>query len=362
MSHIQLTNGAVSGMQNGNAVQEPVVQVLEIKQIQAQSNNSAPVRYRLNISDGVHSHVAMLATKLNDLVNNNQLVVNSIIKVCEFICNDVQGKKVFIVLRCDVLGLHDAPIGNPQPIESGGQQQAPQQNNNNNNNNNGYNNNNNNNNNNSNNNSNNNNNNNNSNNNNNNKEVSFASPSTDTPVTKSTGSSFLGKISSSTAPQGGSSYSSPAARSSTRSSTSSGPVHTDRRWVTVFGFVSTEVAAILRKFQSYGEIIHHHQEQGKNWVHIQFQTDLQAENALNRNGKLISDGMMIGVVPCSDQAAMSGGAKASVMLANTARRSAVNDPVAQGLSDYSVTITQSNQGPLPHKSLWSKIQEYVFDA
>lgn len=38
-----------------------------------------------------------------------------------------------------------------------------------------------------------------------------------------------------------------------------------------------------------------------NWMHIQYQSKLQAKKALSKNGKIFGDSIMLGVTPCIDK-------------------------------------------------------------
>ena len=38
-----------------------------------------------------------------------------------------------------------------------------------------------------------------------------------------------------------------------------------------------------------------------NWIHIQYQTKLQAQKALSKNGKVLGSSLMIGIMPCIDK-------------------------------------------------------------
>ena len=61
-------------------------------------------RYRLLISDGRNSNsYGMLATQLNHLLHQEKLQEFAIIRVNKHQCNDMQGKKVIILLELDVL-------------------------------------------------------------------------------------------------------------------------------------------------------------------------------------------------------------------------------------------------------------------
>ena len=67
----------------------------------------------------------MLATQLNPMIHNNQLVPFTIIKVKKHICNQVgqQTKKVVVILEVEILTPGDqvgAKLGNPVQIGSDG--------------------------------------------------------------------------------------------------------------------------------------------------------------------------------------------------------------------------------------------------
>lgn len=86
-------------------------------------------------------------------------------------------------------------------------------------------------------------------------------------------------------------------------------------WVTVFGFLPSNLQTILKHFSMYGKIINYIQGNG-NWVHLQYklfffykknilflryENKIQAQNALTKNGKIIDQTLMIGVVPCTEK-------------------------------------------------------------
>lgn len=50
-------------------------------------------RYRVIVSDGEHFLQSMLATQLNHLVEEEQILKHSIAVIEKFTCNLVQGKK-----------------------------------------------------------------------------------------------------------------------------------------------------------------------------------------------------------------------------------------------------------------------------
>lgn len=65
----------------------PIMQLLSIKKVGPPQNGAD--RYRVIVSDGEHFLQSMLATQVNELVENGQLVKNSIAVVERFTCNPV---------------------------------------------------------------------------------------------------------------------------------------------------------------------------------------------------------------------------------------------------------------------------------
>ncbi|XP_068210012.1 nucleoporin NUP35 isoform X2 [Palaemon carinicauda] len=72
-------------------------------------------------------------------------------------------------------------------------------------------------------------------------------------------------------------------------------------WVTVFGFPVPAASYILTQFAQFGTITEHQMPGTGNWMHLKYQTKLQARKALSKNGKVFSGNIMVGVVPCSDK-------------------------------------------------------------
>jgi len=115
----EVTPETVARIHAGQVKFNPCVQVLDVKKIQPNPGQSTGQdRYRLIISDGTHYQQAMLATQLNELVTSNQIVPNGLISLVDFICNEVQNKKIVIILKCEVV---DASLGYKigDPVEYG---------------------------------------------------------------------------------------------------------------------------------------------------------------------------------------------------------------------------------------------------
>lgn len=79
----------------------------------------------------------------------------------------------------------------------------------------------------------------------------------------------------------------------------------DETWVTVFGIPQSATSFVLQEFSVYGQIIRHIPNPQGNWLHIQYQTKLQAQKALSKNGKILANSLMVGVMPCIDKRIMS---------------------------------------------------------
>lgn len=109
MPDFQLTSGCVVRMKNGDKSVGPcVVQIVKVTTLDV-----AGERYRLEISDGLQSVQVMLATQFNRFVKGGEAKEFSVLKITEFIANEVQGKKIVIILGMEVIGQSGALIGRP---------------------------------------------------------------------------------------------------------------------------------------------------------------------------------------------------------------------------------------------------------
>ncbi|XP_077584270.1 nucleoporin NUP35 isoform X2 [Stigmatopora nigra] len=78
----------------------------------------------------------------------------------------------------------------------------------------------------------------------------------------------------------------------------------DQTWVTVFGFPPASASYILLQFAQYGNILKHSMASPGNWMHLQYQSRLQARKALSKDGKVFGDAIMVGVKPCIEKSVM----------------------------------------------------------
>ncbi|KAK2177457.1 hypothetical protein NP493_597g02008 [Ridgeia piscesae] len=80
----------------------------------------------------------------------------------------------------------------------------------------------------------------------------------------------------------------------------------DETWVTVFGFPPAATSFVLQQFAQYGSILKHVVATDGNWMHIHYQSKIQAKKALSKNGKVFGAGVMVGVQQCIDKKVMAG--------------------------------------------------------
>eukprot|EP00090_Calanus_glacialis_P036968 TRINITY_DN6328_c0_g1_i1.p1 TRINITY_DN6328_c0_g1~~TRINITY_DN6328_c0_g1_i1.p1 ORF type:complete len:623 (-),score=183.87 TRINITY_DN6328_c0_g1_i1:129-1997(-) len=119
---IQLTNGALAQICQGEEVTEPLLQVLGHKAIQGGGQE----RFRLLLSDGQFTNsFSMLATQFNNLVHEKKLEMFTVIRVKKQLCNQVPGqsKRVVIILDLEVVAPGNQvnkKIGNPVQIGADG--------------------------------------------------------------------------------------------------------------------------------------------------------------------------------------------------------------------------------------------------
>lgn len=75
--------------------------------------------------------------------------------------------------------------------------------------------------------------------------------------------------------------------------------------VTIFGLLHDSLNFILQQFSAFGTILKYEAPAKCNWIHVKFQSRLQAAKALEKNGRIFNSCMQIGVIPCLDKEALS---------------------------------------------------------
>ncbi|XP_019960736.1 nucleoporin NUP35 [Paralichthys olivaceus] len=138
----------------------------------------------------------------------------------------------------------------------------------------------------------------------------------------------------------------------------------DQTWVTVFGFPPASASYILLQFAQYGNILKHTMASPGNWMHLHYQSRLQARKALSKDGKVFGDAIMVGVKPCIDKSVMDSSEAVSPPLSSalpSTPRSAIRPLSAayrSSSSDYQVVADR--QTPRKDNSIVSKAMEYMF--
>ncbi|XP_061917975.1 replication protein A 70 kDa DNA-binding subunit [Entelurus aequoreus] len=125
---MQLTEGAIEALSNGNGGNDSVLQLVNIRKIES---GSGPPRFRVMMSDGRHTLSSfMLCTQLNCMAEDNQLAPNCICVLKRHVTNILKdGRRVVIILEVEVLkpaAEVNGRIGDPTPY-SDAQPKAPQQ-------------------------------------------------------------------------------------------------------------------------------------------------------------------------------------------------------------------------------------------
>ncbi|XP_014666107.1 PREDICTED: nucleoporin NUP53-like [Priapulus caudatus] len=101
----------------------------------------------------------------------------------------------------------------------------------------------------------------------------------------------------------------------------------DETWVTVFGFPPAAASYILQQFSQYGNILEHKVAAKGNWLHIHYQSKLQAKKALSKNGRVFGDEIMVGVSRCIDKSVMAQetNSRPSLLSTSTLGKPSVNN-------------------------------------
>eukprot|EP00617_Octactis_speculum_P013915 CAMPEP_0185749648 /NCGR_PEP_ID=MMETSP1174-20130828/8342_1 /TAXON_ID=35687 /ORGANISM="Dictyocha speculum, Strain CCMP1381" /LENGTH=111 /DNA_ID=CAMNT_0028425841 /DNA_START=41 /DNA_END=373 /DNA_ORIENTATION=- len=107
-----LTPKTIPRIVGGEVGFSPVVQILDLRQIPGKAGASGNTRYRVIISDGEWHYAAMLATQMNNLVDDGRLKNLALVRLNDFLVNTIQQqkKKIVILLRVDVEAESQAPI------------------------------------------------------------------------------------------------------------------------------------------------------------------------------------------------------------------------------------------------------------
>lgn len=146
----------------------------------------------------------------------------------------------------------------------------------------------------------------------------------------------------------------------------------DETWITVFGFPPAAASFILQQFSQYGNIVKHVIASEGNWMHLHYQSKLQAKKALSKNGKMFAGNIMVGVTPCIEKSVME--VKENVPLPGTpVINTGLKDtpgtpkgtPIRPLTSAYRSArgeneVVRNNQAPQKSNTFVSKAMEYMF--
>ncbi|XP_066362133.1 replication protein A 70 kDa DNA-binding subunit C-like [Miscanthus floridulus] len=117
----QPTPGAVAAISEhadgGNGTLQPVLQVVDVRIVSNVKSPTNHERFRMLLSDGVHTMQSMLATAENVLIHNGSIQKGSIIHLHEFTCSTIQNHRIIIIIKLDVLQSECAIIGDPKAYD-----------------------------------------------------------------------------------------------------------------------------------------------------------------------------------------------------------------------------------------------------
>jgi len=176
-------------------------------------------------------------------------------------------------------------------------------------------------------------------------------------------------------PQRGSSYPSPTQIDPfyTQGEAISSDDVLDECWVTVFGFPPAASSFILQQFSQYGNIVKSVTSKG-NWIHLHYQSKLQAKKALSKNGKIYGSDIMVGVVPCIEKGVMEAYGKENIhtctpnrnetgSTSSTPSKPAAMRPLTaayQAARSNHQVVPDGSRTPQKNSNIVSKAMEYMF--
>mmetsp|Transcript_28688 Transcript_28688/g.46476 ORF Transcript_28688/g.46476 Transcript_28688/m.46476 type:complete len:292 (-) Transcript_28688:55-930(-) len=117
---MELDVGAIACIYKGEFRSSPVLQIIDIRKISPAFDNTKHLdRYRLSLSDGRHSHYALLSVRWNHLVEEKLIRVFAVIRLIGYVTNAIQNnKRLILVDDVQILGIGDDIIGRPVCLES----------------------------------------------------------------------------------------------------------------------------------------------------------------------------------------------------------------------------------------------------
>lgn len=145
-------------------------------------------------------------------------------------------------------------------------------------------------------------------------------------------------------------------------------------WVTVFGFPPSAASYVISQLSACGTVLQHVLPPNANWMHIRFQTRLQARKALSKNGAVLGGTIMVGVAPCTELAVLDQTNVNSSVLDSSISGSGVANistnfgtprtirPLTQAFKEAQSEnkVVPGTNTPNKNSGLVSKAMEYIF--
>jgi len=141
-------------------------------------------------------------------------------------------------------------------------------------------------------------------------------------------------------------------------------------WVTIFGHPPSATSFVLQEFATYGQIVRYvppgSSEQG-NWLHVKYQTRMQAQKALSKNGKILGGQFMVGVMSCMDRKVMSGATASTTFNLTSTNEENTEPPInkstlpVRGFSGARLDRTQSLRAGVRPLSQLNRPQPTIHD-
>ncbi|XP_065844650.1 nucleoporin NUP35-like [Oscarella lobularis] len=136
----------------------------------------------------------------------------------------------------------------------------------------------------------------------------------------------------------------------------------DDCWVTIFGFPSSATTFVLQEFSKFGSVVKHVISSQGNWMHLKYQSRIQAAKALSKNGKIFGGGIMIGVQSCIDKSAMESSGVIELSSAQgPSSKSGIRPLTAAYRANASMHDVEPREANVPQKNTGfvSKVMEYM---
>eukprot|EP00889_Picochlorum_renovo_P007592 jgi/Picre1/34622/NNA_002090.t1 len=113
---MSLTPGGIQEVYRGFTNKNVRLQVLGLKKLESKQPGQSGSRYKVLLSDGVEAMSCILASQLASMADSNQIKENSIVDVHECIQNEMNQKRILIILSMTFVGACDYKIGDPKTL------------------------------------------------------------------------------------------------------------------------------------------------------------------------------------------------------------------------------------------------------